>query len=156
MVLYVFYVLTATCLTFVASKTAWSSSPATWSDIIREAYPVGNGKLGGSDEPSYREEVSNIPVAMPFGLPGADKVNLNVDSLWSGGPFMSDVSCSPEIEIAKTVADIQRGQPHDREVIIPSRDPRSYLSKWNWKKVAPGTFTSGANTRRCYRTPRKR
>jgi len=33
----------------------------------------------------------NRSVAMPFGAPGFDKVNLNVDSLWSGGPFQSDV-----------------------------------------------------------------
>lgn len=25
--------------------------------------------------------------AMPFGSPGKEKVNLNLDSLWSGGPF---------------------------------------------------------------------
>jgi hypothetical protein len=30
-------------------------------------------------------------VAMPFGFPGNEKVILNVDSLWSGGPFASAV-----------------------------------------------------------------
>lgn len=40
---------------------------------MREAFPVGNGQLG----------------AMPFGFPGQEKVNLNIDSLWSGGPFES-------------------------------------------------------------------
>lgn len=29
---------------------------------------------------------------MPFGPPGAEKVVLNIDSLWSGGPFKSSVS----------------------------------------------------------------
>jgi hypothetical protein len=29
---------------------------------------------------------------MPFGSPGADQVNLNIDSLWSGGPFENSVS----------------------------------------------------------------
>lgn len=53
------------------AKGLWSSSPAEYSDIIRQAYPVGNGQLG----------------ALPFGIPGAEKVNLNIDSLWSGGPF---------------------------------------------------------------------
>ncbi|KAF2477319.1 uncharacterized protein BDR25DRAFT_331090 [Lindgomyces ingoldianus] len=57
---------------FLASSTAlcdaqilWSSSPVTnYSDIIKEA--------------------------MPFGPPGAEKVVLNIDSLWSGGPFGAD------------------------------------------------------------------
>ncbi|CZR63683.1 related to Alpha-fucosidase A [Phialocephala subalpina] len=53
------------------SKVIWSSQPALWNDIIRQAYPIGNGRLG----------------AMPFGSPGAESVVLNIDSLWSGGPF---------------------------------------------------------------------
>ena len=28
---------------------------------------------------------------MPYGIPGAEVVNLNVDSLWNGGPFGADV-----------------------------------------------------------------
>lgn len=55
------------------AKGLWSSSPAEYADIIRQAYPIGNGRLG----------------ALPFGAPGAEKVNLNIDSLWSGGPFES-------------------------------------------------------------------
>ncbi|KAF8854293.1 glycoside hydrolase family 95 protein-like protein [Acephala macrosclerotiorum] len=55
------------------SKAIWSSEPALWNDIIRQAYPIGNGRLG----------------AMPFGSPGAESIVLNIDSLWSGGPFES-------------------------------------------------------------------
>ncbi|OCL04204.1 glycoside hydrolase family 95 protein [Glonium stellatum] len=66
-------VLVAT-LVHVDAKSLWSSTAAEYSDVIREAYLVGNGRLG----------------AMPFGGAGAEKVNLNVDSLWSGGPFESD------------------------------------------------------------------
>lgn len=29
---------------------------------------------------------------MPFGSPGSEQVNLNIDSLWWGGPFESSVS----------------------------------------------------------------
>lgn len=29
---------------------------------------------------------------MPFGEPGAEKLNLNHDELWEGGPFEVDVS----------------------------------------------------------------
>ncbi|KAF2756591.1 glycoside hydrolase family 95 protein-like protein [Pseudovirgaria hyperparasitica] len=53
------------------AKTLWSYSPASSEDIIRTAYPVGNGVLG----------------AMAFGPAGAEKLVLNIDSLWSGGPF---------------------------------------------------------------------
>ncbi|KAF2658260.1 glycoside hydrolase family 95 protein [Lophiostoma macrostomum CBS 122681] len=54
------------------AKTLWSSKPATnYSNIIREGYLLGNGRLG----------------AIPFGSPGDEKLILNVDSLWSGGPF---------------------------------------------------------------------
>ncbi|OAG09857.1 glycoside hydrolase family 95 protein-like protein [Paraphaeosphaeria sporulosa] len=56
------------------AKSLWSSLPATnYANVIREAYLLGNGKLG----------------AMPFGSPGNEKIILNVDSLWSGGPFAS-------------------------------------------------------------------
>ncbi|KAF2451710.1 glycoside hydrolase family 95 protein [Karstenula rhodostoma CBS 690.94] len=57
-----------------SAKSLWSSVPATdYSNVIREAYLLGNGRLG----------------AMPFGSPGNEKIILNVDSLWSGGPFSS-------------------------------------------------------------------
>ncbi|KAL4977124.1 alpha-fucosidase A [Aspergillus desertorum] len=67
--------------TFVVSnvhgKALRSSSPATYGTtdgndyILKTGYLIGNGKLG----------------VIPFGSPGAEKLNLNVDSLWSGGPF---------------------------------------------------------------------
>lgn len=53
------------------AKRLWSTIPASSQDIIRTAYPLGNGRLG----------------AMPYGPPGFETINLNVDSLWSGGPF---------------------------------------------------------------------
>ncbi|KAF4555519.1 Alpha-fucosidase A-like protein [Elsinoe fawcettii] len=50
----------------------WSTKSADlWSDLIRTAYPVGNGKLA----------------LLPYGDPGKEKLNLNKDDLWSGGPF---------------------------------------------------------------------
>lgn len=45
--------------------------PANSSDIIRTAYPIGNGRLG----------------ALLHGGPLSEVLTLNVDSLWSGGPF---------------------------------------------------------------------
>ncbi|KAH9869857.1 hypothetical protein J1614_006777 [Plenodomus biglobosus] len=55
----------------IQAKSLWSQVPANTSDIIRTAYPLGNGRLG----------------AMPFGPAGQETINLNLDSLWSGGPF---------------------------------------------------------------------
>ncbi|KAI0397029.1 glycoside hydrolase family 95 protein [Xylariaceae sp. FL0594] len=67
------------CLALSAAKSLWSKSPATYGSrdsdayLLKTGYPVGNGKLG----------------VIPFGEPGLEKWNINVDSLWSGGPFES-------------------------------------------------------------------
>ncbi|KAI0805624.1 Six-hairpin glycosidase-like protein [Xylaria sp. FL0064] len=59
------------------AKSLWSRSPAGYgpddSDnyILKTGYPVGNGKLG----------------VISFGPLASEKLSLNVDSLWSGGPF---------------------------------------------------------------------
>ncbi|KAM9876255.1 glycoside hydrolase family 95 protein [Verticillium dahliae] len=69
-------------IALVTGRSLSSTVPATHgtrsSDIylLKKAYPVGNGKLG----------------AMPHGPPGLEKVIINVDSLWSGGPFESEVA----------------------------------------------------------------
>ncbi|KAK5131381.1 hypothetical protein LTR08_000984 [Meristemomyces frigidus] len=54
-----------------SAKSLWSTVPANFSTIIQTAYPVGNGRLA----------------ALPFGSPGHEKLSLNRDTLWSGGPF---------------------------------------------------------------------
>ncbi|KAI1176086.1 Six-hairpin glycosidase-like protein [Nemania sp. FL0916] len=59
------------------AKSLWSTTPAGYgpddSDdyILKSGYPIGNGRLG----------------VISFGAPASEKLNLNVDSLWSGGPF---------------------------------------------------------------------
>ncbi|ROW02518.1 hypothetical protein VMCG_06112 [Cytospora schulzeri] len=62
-------------LTAAKSRSLWSSVPATYGEdeeyILKTGYLLGNGKLG----------------AIPFGPPGAETLVLNLDSLWSGGPF---------------------------------------------------------------------
>ncbi|WYZ46220.1 hypothetical protein EsH8_IX_000445 [Colletotrichum jinshuiense] len=64
-------------LALCEARSLWSSVPATFGGksadtyLLKAGYPVGNGKLG----------------AIPFGPPHAEKVNLNIDSLWAGGPF---------------------------------------------------------------------
>jgi alpha-L-fucosidase 2 len=58
-----------------AAKSLWSSTPATYGEgdkyILKTGYLLGNGKLG----------------VIPFGPPGTESLVLNLDSLWSGGPF---------------------------------------------------------------------
>ncbi|KAG9257237.1 alpha-L-fucosidase, partial [Emericellopsis atlantica] len=72
--------LAFSAFTCVAARSLWSTKPAThaWrkSDdyLLKTAYPVGNGQLG----------------AIPHGPPGLEKAVLNIDSLWSGGPFESE------------------------------------------------------------------
>ena len=53
------------------AKWLWSSTPASTTDVEQQAFPLGNGRLG----------------FMPAGEPGAESINLNLDSLWTGGPF---------------------------------------------------------------------
>ncbi|GII81730.1 alpha/beta hydrolase [Sphaerisporangium rufum] len=58
------------------SATLWYRRPAgTWT----EALPVGNGRLG----------------AMVFGDPRAERIGLNADTFWSGGPHGSGVTGGP-------------------------------------------------------------
>jgi len=66
-----FFALVLTLVRFCAAKSLWSTVPANFSTIIQTAYPVGNGRLG----------------ALPFGEPGYEKLSLNRDDLWTGGPF---------------------------------------------------------------------
>lgn len=56
------------------AKWIWSKSPADVSDMMRQAYPLGNGRLG----------------FMPAGDPGSELITVNLDSLWTGGPFENE------------------------------------------------------------------
>ena len=51
--------------------TMWYDNPAT---VWNEALPIGNGRLG----------------AMVFGSPAAEKLQLNEETFWSGGPSRND------------------------------------------------------------------
>lgn len=70
--------LVSAVLPYTNAKSLWSNSPANTSDVIRTTYPIGNGRLG----------------AMPIGPPWAETLTLNLDTLWSGGPFDASVSSS--------------------------------------------------------------
>ncbi|GFF22350.1 probable alpha-fucosidase A [Aspergillus udagawae] len=65
--------LASALLPLATARSLWSDSPGSYADLITTAFPLGNGRLG----------------AMPLGLPGKEIINLNIDSLWRGGPFES-------------------------------------------------------------------
>lgn len=69
----------------------WSSKAASW-DTTNEAFALGNGKLGGMFMSLVSKYFLLTLTVMPFGEPGAEKLNLNHDELWEGGPFEIDVS----------------------------------------------------------------
>ncbi|TRZ42302.1 glycoside hydrolase family 95 protein [Robertkochia solimangrovi] len=55
----------------------WYTAPASeWNDAL----PVGNGRLG----------------AMVFGIPGLERIQLNEDSMWPGGPEWGNSKGTPE------------------------------------------------------------
>lgn len=82
-------VVTVCLFATTQGKQLWSSQPAVTSDFIRTAYLLGNGRLGGKPQglPLGDSCKALTGLAMPLGGVGSDYVNLNIDSLWSGGPF---------------------------------------------------------------------
>lgn len=72
----VFLILFCGLASPISAKSLWSTVPADSHDLIRTAFPLGNGRLG----------------AMPFGPAGSETITLNLDRLWSGGPFEASVS----------------------------------------------------------------
>lgn len=80
-------------LPLVTGKVLWSDSPGDYGDFIKTAFPLGNGRLGGMSQPRTLTApmLTNSESAMPVGSYGKEIVNLNVDSLWRGGPFEDPV-----------------------------------------------------------------
>ena len=46
-------------LSVAMARALWSTQPALQSDLLRQAYPVGNGRLGGMVTSTYNED-SNL------------------------------------------------------------------------------------------------
>lgn len=115
------WVLASLMLGVAEAKIVWSSLPATFPDIIRQAFPVGNGKLG----------------VLPFSDGGTEKLSLNIDSLWSGGPFQASVSFTLAFQTLRALiqAELHRGESYDPEIRVPTGDPRLGVAEWNWKCV---------------------
>lgn len=78
--------------------TMWYDKPAT---VWNEALPIGNGRLG----------------AMVFGSPSAEKLQLNEETFWSGGPSRNDnpnaLTALPEIRRL-----IFEGKHYDAEKLV--------------------------------------
>ncbi len=83
------------------SNNLWYAQPATkW----MQALPVGNGRLG----------------AMVFGDPNHERIQLNEDSMWAGGPDWGNSKGTPKDleEIRQLLRD---GKPHEADKLIVGR-----------------------------------
>ncbi|KUI72100.1 Alpha-fucosidase A [Cytospora mali] len=109
-----------------ATKSLWSTVPATYGDddeyILKTAYLLGNGKLG----------------AIPFGPPGEETIVLNLDSLWSGGPFenLSYTGGNPPGPVYQYLPDIrnwifQNGTGNVSQLLDPIYNYGSYQTLGN-------------------------
>ncbi|CAO2652325.1 Nn.00g006080.m01.CDS01 [Neocucurbitaria sp. VM-36] len=138
------------CILFLASlshiahaRSLWSTSPANALDIIRTAYPLGNGRLG----------------AMPFGPAGLETLNLNLDTLWSGGPFEVDdyTGGNPTSPVAPALSGIRdfifsRGTGNVTELLGSDGDYGSYRVLGNLSVTIPSLLTSNVSVNNYTRT----
>ena len=77
----------------------WYNQPASdWN----HALPVGNGRLG----------------AMVFGDPNLERIQLNEDSMWPGGPDWGDSKGTPEdLKYIRRLLDEGKVHDADREIV---------------------------------------
>ncbi|MCM4171549.1 glycoside hydrolase family 95 protein [Arenibacter sp. TNZ] len=93
----------------------WYAQPAAkW----MEALPVGNGRLG----------------AMVFGDPQNERIQLNEDSMWPGGPDWGNSKGSPE-DLEHFRALLREGKPHEVDA--------AYMDKFSYKTVIRSHQTMG-------------
>lgn len=78
------------------SLVLWYDTPAE--DWSKEALPIGNGRLG----------------AMVFGDPVHERIQLNEDSMWPGGPDWGDAQGTPE-DLEKVRALLVAGKVHEAD-----------------------------------------
>ncbi|WP_026809569.1 glycoside hydrolase family 95 protein [Arenibacter latericius] len=97
------------------SNEIWYAQPAAkW----MEALPVGNGRLG----------------AMVFGDPNNERIQLNEDSMWPGGPDWGDSKGTPEdLEHFRKL--LREGKPHEVDA--------TYMDKFSYKTVVRSHQTMG-------------
>lgn len=95
----VLFFATANAQNSQSKERLWYKEPATkW----MEALPVGNGRLG----------------AMIFGQPINERIQLNEDSMWPGGPDWGDSKGTPE-DLVYIRQLLKEGQYHkaDEEIV---------------------------------------
>ncbi|KNG44481.1 glycoside hydrolase family 95 protein [Stemphylium lycopersici] len=126
--------LVSAVLPYTNAKSLWSNSPANTRDVIRTTYPIGNGRLG----------------AMPIGPPWAETLTLNLDTLWSGGPFdaSSYTGGNPNSSIASALPGIRdwiftNGTGNVTELLGPDGSYGSYQVLGNLSVAIPSIYGSG-------------
>lgn len=119
-----------------SAKSLWSTVPANSSDIIRTAYPLGNGRLG----------------ALLHGNPLSEVLTLNVDSLWSGGPFSASnyTGGNPTSSVAGNLTGIRdwiftNGTGNVTELLGDDRFYGSYRVLGNLSITIPGLAGDNAS-----------
>ncbi|KAI3393150.1 hypothetical protein diail_4675 [Diaporthe ilicicola] len=126
-----------------AGKSLWSSSPATYGEgdayVLKTGYLLGNGKLG----------------AIPFGPPGSETLVLNLDSLWSGGPFESSTytggnPSAPVYQYLPGIRDwiFQHGTGNVSGLLAPINNYGSYQTLGNLTVSLPGVGDYSNYTRK--------
>ncbi|WP_145796240.1 glycoside hydrolase N-terminal domain-containing protein [Kitasatospora atroaurantiaca] len=104
----------------------WYRYPA---DDFLDALPLGNGRLG----------------AMTHGGIATERIDLNADTLWSGGPGPRDRAGAAEHPCAVRAAVLR-----DRALAVTGADER-----WCWSPSAPATGAGASSpTARRLRSPR--
>ena len=105
----------------------WDDKPAK---IWLEAYPIGNGFLGG----------------MVFGGPATDEIQLNEDSFWSGGPHNnnSTTSASNLKKVREYIFNGQESKAQDliNQTFIKGPHGQKYLTLGSLKMTHSGIATN--------------
>lgn len=123
-------------LPLASAKSFWSTTPANSSDIIRTGYPLGNGRLG----------------VLLHGDPFSEVLTLNVDSLWSGGPFnvLNYTGGNPNYSVAGNLTGIRdwiftNGTGNVTELLGDDRFYGTYRVLGNLSITVPSLTESNAS-----------
>lgn len=94
----------------------WYDAPA--SDWSKEALPIGNGRMG----------------AMVFGDPGRERIQLNEDSMWPGGPDWGDAQGTPK-DLQKVRDLLIAGKVHEAD--------KAWVGSFSHKSIVKSHQTMG-------------
>ena len=108
----------------VLGNQFWSTSPADTNVLIQQAYPLGNGRLA----------------ALPAGVPSNDIVNLNLDSLWYGGPFQNETYNG-----GNPGGDVYQALPGIRQEIFTTGQGNTFAQMSDGGNNSYGSYTALAN-----------